>query len=339
MGRWKSLSRLSILALATACGSAYADRIAVPPEPGPVAPVVAESPYKVELLAENGGTLPVYQQGGRFYIQGAVGQRYTIRVTNPTARRVEAVVSVDGLDVIDGKTADFRGKRGYVVPAYGELRVEGWRVSTTQVAAFRFSSVSGSYAGRKGQPRNVGVVGVAIFEEKAQPEIIVQQPPPPPYYRDRWVDYDEKDGDDWGGEATGNAERRAPADKAPAKPAPPPAEPPRGGATGGRGDATAGAPPVPTTEDGRYCCTKHEERPGLGTEWGEQRWSAVSWTRFERANPSVPSALAEFRYNDAAGLAALGIRTTPVVSPGEIETRESASPFPGSGFASPPPAR
>src|SRR3970040_215296 len=140
----------SIVALGTACGSAYADRVAVPPEQ-PRAPLAMPSPYKVELLGEDGRALPVYQQGGRFYMMGAVGQRYTIRVTNPTARRVEAVVSVDGLDVIDGRIADFRSKRGYVVPAYGELRVDGWRTSTTHVAAFRFSSVSNSYPGRKGQ--------------------------------------------------------------------------------------------------------------------------------------------------------------------------------------------
>src|SRR5689334_23287545 len=105
MGRWNSLSAMLILALTTACGSAYADRVAYEPEPAPVAPVVAESPYKIELLAENGAAMPVFQNGGRFYIEGLVGQRYTIRVSNPTARRVEAVVSVDGLDVIDGKTA------------------------------------------------------------------------------------------------------------------------------------------------------------------------------------------------------------------------------------------
>ena len=37
-------------------------------------------------------------------------------ITNPTAHRVEAVVSVDGLDVVDGENGDLR-KRGYVVPA------------------------------------------------------------------------------------------------------------------------------------------------------------------------------------------------------------------------------
>jgi hypothetical protein len=45
------------------------------------------------------------------YAIGEAGQRYTITVNNSSGMRVEAVASVDGLDV-DGKTADF-AKRGY----------------------------------------------------------------------------------------------------------------------------------------------------------------------------------------------------------------------------------
>src|ERR1051326_921729 len=105
----------------------------------------------------------------RFPVQGAAAERYLIRITNPTARRIEAVVSVDGLDVIDGENGDLH-KRGYVVPAYGETRIEGFRTSQADVATFRFSSVHDSYAGMKGKARNVGVVAVALFEEQAQPE-------------------------------------------------------------------------------------------------------------------------------------------------------------------------
>lgn len=322
----------SILALGTACGSAHADRVAVPAEQ-PMAPVAAPSPYKVEVLGEDGRALPCFERAGRYYMLGAVGQRYTIRVTNPTARRVEAVVSVDGLDVIDGRTADFRSKRGYVVPAYGELRVDGWRTSTTHVAAFRFSSVSNSYAGRKGQDRNVGVVGVAIFEERAQPEIILEQPPPPPPYYRRYDGYDDYDVSAEEGER-GGADN-APAKRAPAEPSPSPTT------TAPSGGAGAPMPPphdMRTTTRDEACCDKprQEHRPGLGTEYGESRWSAVSWTRFERANHLVPTAIAEFRYNDAEGLAALGIRLTPPVSPYEVDTRETANPFPNAAFAQPP---
>jgi hypothetical protein len=256
---------------------------------------------------------------------------------------VEAVLSVDGLDVIDGRTADFRGKRGYVVPAYGELRVDGWRTSTTSVAAFRFSSVSNSYAGRKGEARNVGVIGVAIFEERAQPEIIVEQPPPPPppYYRND-VDYDGRDygGADDEGAPPADKPAAPPTESPPAKEAPPPPAPTggHGGGEGGRvtrGEVAPSRAPMPDYRCGG-CNKPEEKRPGLGTEYGEQRYSAVSWTRFERNNPLVPDATTEFRYNDAEGLAAMGIRCnpTPPVTEDELRLRETANPFPG--FAEPP---
>jgi hypothetical protein len=77
------------------------------------------------------------------------------------------------------------------------------------------------------------------------------------------------------------------------------------------------------------------ERPGLGTEFGEQRMSAASFTRFVRA-PGRPVAIAELRYNDAAGLIALGIPVQRLPDAGEIYTRETADPFPGDHFARAP---
>src|SRR5690606_20901271 len=87
------------------------------------------------------------------------------------------------------------------------------------------------------------------------------------------------------------------------------------------------------------CCGprhRRSERPGLGTEFGERRHSAVGFTRFERAHPSRPSAYAELRYNDAGGLAALGIDVHGYVSDHELHRRETAEPFPGQRFAEPP---
>ncbi len=78
---------------------------------------------------------------------------------------MEVVLSVDGLDVMDGRAASFR-KRGYLLRPNGIVKVDGFRQSNEAVAAFRFSSVSGSYANLKhGDTRNVGVIGVAVFHE------------------------------------------------------------------------------------------------------------------------------------------------------------------------------
>ena len=42
-----------------------------------------------------------------------------------------------------------------------------------------------------------------------------------------------------------------------------------------------------------------------------------------------PIAIAELRYNDTAGLVALGIPVQPIPDEGEIMMRETANPFPG----------
>src|SRR5687767_12102020 len=183
------------LLFATACSSAYADQVAVPHGPGTgprtalaIAPEKSRAPYDVQVITEDGDTAPTYSLKDRFYVQGNLNERYTIRVTNPTSRRVEAVVTVDGLDVVDGEAGDLR-KRGYIVPAYGEVRIEGFRTSLADVATFRFSSVDGSYAGRKGKARNVGVIAVAIFEEQPQPEqqiIVGDGGPAPRPHRGGW---------------------------------------------------------------------------------------------------------------------------------------------------------
>lgn len=119
----------------------------------------------ISLLDEYGQSLPAYHVGGRAYVLGQPGRRYSIRIDNRSAYRFEAVVSVDGLDVVDGREASL-SKRGYVVGPGGSTTIEGFRTSTTQVAAFRFGAVGTSYAAQTtGSARNVGVVGVALFAE------------------------------------------------------------------------------------------------------------------------------------------------------------------------------
>jgi hypothetical protein len=261
------------------------------------------------------------------------------------------VVSVDGLDVIDGENGDLR-KRGYVVPPHGDVKIEGFRTSTADVATFRFSSVDGSYAGKKGKARNVGVIAVAIFEEEhaADPQIIVGG-----------------GGDTYGGgryrrpyDYTDDLDDRAPTAGYDKRPAPPrvsrtetvksnraakrrmpatePTPRPDSVASRPSGGGAAGAPARPYHVD-NYRDMDEEmpppveqqhrtHRPGLGTEFGETRTSAATYTRFVRA-ASRPIAIAELRYNNAAGLVALGINAQPLPDAGEIMTRETADPFPG----------
>ncbi|HVR18745.1 MAG TPA: hypothetical protein VMS65_03585 [Polyangiaceae bacterium] len=119
----------------------------------------------VRLLDENGVPLPTFMDGGRTLVQGEHGRRYVIEVANRSSSRFEAVVSVDGLDVVDGQPGSF-SKRGYLIQPFATVEIDGFRQNMDAVAAFRFGSVRGSYASRKGSDRNVGVIGVAFFAER-----------------------------------------------------------------------------------------------------------------------------------------------------------------------------
>ena len=107
-----------------------------------------------------------YQAGGKVFVIGSPGSQYQLKFENRTNQRMEIVVSVDGLNVLDGQTASVR-KRGYVIPAKSEVAIRGMRVGG-RLKSFVFSSVAQSRAatafGESGA-RNVGVIGVACYEE------------------------------------------------------------------------------------------------------------------------------------------------------------------------------
>jgi hypothetical protein len=121
------------------------------------------------------GYLPTYKDYGNYwsghstnrrYVVGKNNNTYSILVKNRSKSALEIVASVDGLDVQDGKTASY-SKRGYVVPAGETIEIKGFRTSESKVAAFKFSTVTNSYANmRHGETTNVGVIGIAVFTQK-----------------------------------------------------------------------------------------------------------------------------------------------------------------------------
>jgi hypothetical protein len=271
----------------------------------------AVSGYEVQVLVD-GSPAPTFWHNGETYIMGRTGERYVIRVHNRTGRRIEAVVSVDGRDVVDGKNGDFRNQRGYLVPAWGSVDVDGWRLSQSQAAAFRFSSVADSYAARMGNAREVGVIGIAVFAER------VYYPPPRPVSPPCCIDYDRED------LSYGDVGKRSRQESAPAPAASDYlAEGHANKAKGAR--ASSGYAP--------------SRRPGLGTEFGEAVNSSIQEVEFVRANAATPSVILGVRYNDRDGLVAMGVNVDGVYPwPSDSELRRTADPFPASPrrYATPP---
>jgi hypothetical protein len=79
-----------------------------------------------------------------------------------------AVCSVDGLSVLDGKTAS-KNDSGYVIGGYDNVKIKGFRYSDKEVAAFTFTDKKGSYASSKSEKaaENSGIIAVTCFIEKA----------------------------------------------------------------------------------------------------------------------------------------------------------------------------
>jgi len=117
-----------------------------------------------------GRTLDTWRHQGKLYVAGVPGNRYAVRVINKSGGRLLSVISVDGVNAITGESASL-SQSGYVLSAGQQAEIAGWRKSMDEVAAFYFTSLGDSYAGRTGRPRNVGVIGVAVFREFEPPRL------------------------------------------------------------------------------------------------------------------------------------------------------------------------
>jgi hypothetical protein len=134
--------------------------------------VLPQTQASVEIVDRTEGrVLPMYWHQGRRYVVGKPGNEYTIRVRNGAAGRILAVMSVDGVNVITGDTASMQ-QSGYVLAPYESADIAGWRKSMARTAAFYFTALPDSYAARTGRPDNVGVIGVAVFRERARPIVL-----------------------------------------------------------------------------------------------------------------------------------------------------------------------
>ena len=262
--------------------------------------------------------LPTFVQAGTTYVLGEPGDRYNIRVQNPTGERIEVVVTVDGRDAISGDVGDYVAQRGYLIEPWGSLLVEGFRRSLDEVAAFRFTGQSGSYSARRGTPQHVGVIGVAVFPEKLRP--------PAPVWRPRRRYHPE-------------SEYRAPA------------SPPRaadGDAPRAQGSRSAPSAATEVYKDDAAPRKRKSESAdargsgsgpsNIGTEYGERESSSVVEVAFERRSPTHPAVVLRLRYDDYDGLTARGIDLSSLGYAYRDEEEPQPFPYSQSRFA-PPPSR
>jgi hypothetical protein len=253
-----------------------------------------------------GQQLPVWRHDGRLFVAGQPGARYSLRVTNHIDGRVLVVMSVDGVNILTGETAGY-DQRGYVLDPYASYDISGWRKSNTEVADFAFASLPQSYAARTGRPGDVGVIGIAVFEERPAPQAFA---PPAAAPRE-----------------PNAVERRHAArsrDFPMAVPAPAPSS---------IAPVEQPAPPPPAA-DGSVTVTARKAEDRLGTAHGEREWSVSYTVSFDRATP-YPIYLSQIEYDTFDNLVTQGV--IPAYRPAGPRPRAFPSNANGAGFVPDPP--
>ncbi|MFO1315652.1 MAG: hypothetical protein U1F58_08595 [Burkholderiales bacterium] len=299
---WRRALAAALVTLGLAAGAATAQADAPPYAP----PYLKSALVQVDVYDRVDGTaLPIYQKDGRHYIVGVPGHEYAVRIRNCTGGRILVVTSVDGVNVISGDTAS-PGQSGYVLDPWGSVEIAGWRKSLERTAAFYFTDLGDSYAARTGRPQNVGVIGVAVFQERPKRVAWREQD-----YRGRLAGSEPQPG------GVAKSERAdAPAAPAPAQ------------AAGARDNESSAEATRQDFKDQARTLGK------LGTGHGRSEDSRVTVTQFERAT-STPGETVAIQYDRRENLVALGVLPPPT----PYIARREPNPFPGALRFAPDPNR
>jgi len=288
--------RRTLAAALAAAGLAAGVAQAQPATPSYVPQYVKSSLVQVDVYDRiDGSALSVYEKDGRHYIVGVPGHEYAVRIRNCTGARVLVVTSVDGVNVISGDTAS-PDQSGYVLEPWASVEIAGWRKSLQRTAAFYFTDLGNSYAARTGRPQNVGVIGVAVFQEKPK--------------RIAYREYDYR-----GRLAQKNADAADSGgvnERAEAQPVPP-------------------AGPAASAEAPRQQADELKSQGKLGTGHGRSEESRVTVVQFERASAS-PAETVAIQYDRRDNLLAMGV----IPQPTPHLARREPNPFPAMRFAPDP---
>jgi hypothetical protein len=289
----------------------------------------------------SGAVLTPHLSHGEYWVAGKPGATYAIEIHNRLGGSLLAVTSVDGVNVVSGETAAW-DQTGYVFHPREGYRITGWRKSDDEVAAFTFTASPNSYAARTGRPANVGIIGVAVFRERQEPQVYVPPPPPvsapamPPVPVPKagrpTAPTKERSMSEVVVEAqrsTGVQSMPSPVASLPAFAAPAPlssaepaASPPRVPDSPAP-DSLARADISARTSPQAGSVSTSAPAPKLGTGHGEREYSHVDHTEFERLH-AQPDEVIRIRYDSLDNLIAMGIIES------SLPAVPSANPFPAS---------
>ncbi len=305
-----------VAALAACAGAAGVARADVRPYPKVPVRSWADGRLVDVQIQVQGQAAPLYLSPNRdlrHYVEAFAGRNYAIVLRNNTARRIGVLLTVDGLNVVNGeKTRLSPNEPMYVLDPWESATIQGWRTSLNDVRRFVFVNEKRSYASRTGQANaDMGWIRVLAFRERTPVAL-------------------------YGWEKTRRQEGDAPAplpwrdtlgDRAQGEAAP--------GAPQARGGAAQAPAPTAQRVDGgleKSMASRESARDESGsfpgTGWGDRRIDRVQYVSFTPERTATDQLV--FRYEYRSGLVALGIFPP---SRDRLEQRDRGGLV---GFARPP---
>lgn len=129
------------------------------------------SNYTLEIISHhpkfNSKSMKKYYVDGIETIGAWGDEPFEIRFKNNTWQKVQVKISLDGTDILSGKTADTQvSKDMWVVNGYGTLSLKAWPETNNGGAAFVFTSANNSVAVHThGDLSSRGIIAAAVFTE------------------------------------------------------------------------------------------------------------------------------------------------------------------------------
>ena len=131
-------------------------------------------PIEIEIIADNGSRFSIYpvtqrhlKNEYRAYVEALNGENYSLNIRNHSNQRLGLVIAVDGRNIISGKKSKLKHNENmYILGPYETQSYSGWRTSSKDIHRFYFTEVDDSYAQAFDDDSAMGVIAVAVYEEK-----------------------------------------------------------------------------------------------------------------------------------------------------------------------------
>jgi hypothetical protein len=140
--------------------------------------------FESSIVGDQSGLYQDVRKNTAHYIRVLKDEEYSIIISNPLPVRVAVAVTIDGLNVIDGKRSSPDNAQKWIIDANASLTLRGWQTDRSSLRRFVFTDKGQSYAQWKsGQDnrsytQNLGVIGIAFFWNDAELQSALHPPKP-----------------------------------------------------------------------------------------------------------------------------------------------------------------